>query len=373
VLPASDASPAAPRLTATLTAFYLFDVADAIGLDELPGLLGQPGTRAHLTPKSAAPPHFQYQQPPLTFDRGVAVPARVGDLDVRVRMYDYGVVSLALTRPFTGSWAALFEAGERLVENPALDEQTEACCREVVARIASALTDPRTPFLEEDYVVFAVTALEPHLTSEALLDQYGTEIARLLRAEPQTLSRQERDEVLKNRLSYLADDLVVPTWNTAFVYDTEAGASAALEILEFANSQLLQFRYYDELLDSRLARLYAELQRHRHHYLFGARRYTRSARQVQALAIDVRELLDRTENALKFVGDIYSARLFALAAARLGLERWKGDVRDKLQTLDGIYHFAVEQTNIARGEFLESTIVAILVLELVLFFLGIMK
>ena len=83
-------------------------------------------------------------------------------------------------------------------------------------------------------------------------------------------------------------------------------------------------------------------------------------------------MLDRTENGLKFVGDIYLARLFALAASRLGLDRWKGQVREKLQTLDAIYHFAVEQTGIARGEFLELTIIAILVLELVLFFLGIM-
>ena len=58
--------------------------------------------------------------------------------------------------------------------------------------------------------------------------------------------------MLRNRLSYLADDLVIPTWNAAFVYDTEAGAQAALEIFEFANSQLLEFRYYDELLDAEL-------------------------------------------------------------------------------------------------------------------------
>ena len=36
-----------------------------------------------------------------------------------------------------------------------------------------------------------------------------------------------------------------------------------LEILEFANSQLLEFRYYDELLDGELARIYAELQKPR--------------------------------------------------------------------------------------------------------------
>ena len=85
------------------------------------------------------------------------------------------------------------------------------------------------------------------------------------------------------------------------------------------------------------------------------------------------EITDRTENALKFVGDIYAARVFTLVAARLGLVRWKQSVEEKLETLDDIYRFAVEQVAISRGQFLELTIILILVLELVLFFLGIMK
>ena len=89
--------------------------------------------------------------------------------------------------------------------------------------------------------------------------------------------------------------------------------------------------------------------------------------------IDVNELTDRTENALKLVGDVYAARLLGLAAARLGLDAWKDAVQDKLKTLDDIYRFAVDQTSMDRGEILEAAIVFILVLELVLFFMGIMK
>ena len=71
--------------------------------------------------------------------------------------------------------------------------------------------------------------------------------------------------------------------------------------------------------------------------------------------------------------DVYAARLFGLAAARLGLDQWKANVREKLKTLDDIYRFAVEQTSMARGEILELTIVAILMFELMLFFMGIMR
>jgi hypothetical protein len=179
--------------------------------------------------------------------------------------------------------------------------------------------------------------------------------------------------VLRHRLSYLATDLVVPTWNAAFVYDTEAGARGILEILEFANSQLLEFRYYDRLLDAEMARIYATLEHPGWAQRWLGRRFTRAARQVHSLFIDVNELTDKTENALKIAGDVYAARLFGLAATRLGLDQWKANVREKLQTLDGIYRFAVEQTAMARGELLELMIVLILILELVLFFAGIMR
>ena len=138
------------------------------------------------------------------------------------------------------------------------------------------------------------------------------------------------------------------------------------------NSQLLEFRYYDSLLDRELARIYPQLQKPG--WFSGwSRRYTAAARQVHSLFIEVNELTDRTENALKVVGDVYAARIFVLAAARLGLDQWKASVREKLETLDDIYRFAVEQTSMARGEFLEITVVLILIVELVLFFMGLMR
>jgi hypothetical protein len=240
-------------------------------------------------------------------------------------------------------------------------------------RVHDAMTTSRDALVSEDYLVFAVTDLEDRLSGEALLERHGDNIARLLRGEREPLSRQEREEVLRHRISYLQSDLLVPTWNAAFVYDTESGAQATTEILEFANSQLLEFRYYDGLLDRELASIYAQLQRPGWFKGWRWRRYTRAAQQTHALFIDVNELTDRAENALKVGGDVFTARVLTLAAARLGLDHWKANVRDKLETLDAIYRFAVEQTAMSRGEVLELTIVLILVLELVLFFMGIMR
>ena len=359
--------------SATLTAFYLFDVADDIDVAALRATIGGSAASARLVPKSTAPSYFQYATPPVVVD-GEAL--GIGDIDgfrTRLKFFDYGVVSVALSRPFSGDWADLIAISQTYIENEALEERAEQVCRKVCEGLATAFTEVRSTFLAEDYLVFSVTGLDRPTTAEAMLAAHGADIALVLRGERHPLSEQEQTEVLRNRLSYLADDLVIPTWNAAFIYDTEAGAQAAIEIFEFANSQLLEFRYYDQLLDVRLGRIYAQLQHQRWLDTLMGRRYIRAANDLHALFIDVNEITDKTQNALKMVGDIYAARVFSLTAARLGLDRWKASVEEKLETLDDIYGFAVEQVAIARGHFLELTIILILVFELILFFLGIMN
>jgi hypothetical protein len=354
-----------------VTAFFLYDVAEAIDLHRVRGLIG--GTVTAKPSVKPTPAYVQYQQPPVAVDGDVVGMPQLNGFRVRFKMFDYGVVSVALTTPIPATWPELLARGLEWHDDAKLSADAEASCRRLIDRLRPAMTSPRDRLVTEDYLVFTATDLDDSVSADGLIAAHGADIAQLLRGERDALSAQERDEVLRHRISYLANDLVVPTWNAAFVSDTEAGAQAALEILEFANSQLLEFRYYDGLLDVQLARIYAQLQVERPLNSWFGRRYNRAARQVHALFIDVNELTDKTENALKIAGDIYAARLFALAAARLGLDHWKANVREKLKTLDDIYRFAVEQAAMGRGEMLELTIVLILVFELVLFFMGIMK
>ena len=353
--------------------FYLFDVAETVDLPSIPGLIGAPAVAARLAPKPPTPAYVQYEKPPLSFDGDTVGVPELDGFRVRIRVYDYGVLSLALSRPFAGSWTELLALGQTLIESAELEQRAEQACRAIADRLRLALKGYRDSWLSEDYLVYEINELEQVTSADELVRVRGEEIAIMLRGERQPLSEQEKSTILRHRISYLVDDLVIPTWNAALVYDTLGGAQAALEILEFANSQLLEFRYYDQLLDDQLTSIYARLQRPRWYESWLGSRYTRAARHVHSLLIDINELTDRTENALKFIGDIYAARLFTLVADRLGLERWKANVREKLKTLDDIYRFAVEQSSMSRGQFLESTIVVILILELVLIVMGVMR
>jgi hypothetical protein len=351
-------------------AFYLFDVAQEIDLAALRRRLGARAQTARIDDKGAGPTPLSYVTAPVLCGGDVFGVAELDGFRLRVKFYDYGVVSLSLSQPFTGSWADLVALGQRFIESEPLERHAAETCRRIVEAVRADLSGVRATSISEDYLVFAVTGLEPALAADELVRLHGAEIAQLLRGERQTLSGQETEEVLRHRLSYLADDLVVPSWNAAFIYDTEPAALASMEILEFANSQLLEFRYHDDLLDAELTRIYADLQRPRKPWNMLGRRQTRAVREVQSLIIDVNELTDRMENAVKFVGDIYSARLFNNVATRLGLDRWKRNVDEKLETLDDINRFAVEQTGISQANTLELAIALICAIELWLLFGG---
>jgi hypothetical protein len=353
-----------------VTALFLFDVADAIDLDVLRRQVAATAI-APLSTKPPAPAYLQYAQPPIVIDgAAIGVPDAHG-FRVRFKTFDYGVISVALTRALPASWPDLLESGIGWHDSATLGTDAEALCRQLLERVSTAVSRGRAGFLNEDYLVFTIHPDEECPDSTTLVARHGQTIAQLLRGERATLSEQEREAVLSHRISYYTTDVVIPTWSSALVYDTEEGAHGALEILEFANSQLLEFRYYDQLLDAELARIYASLQQTGGVRTLFGRRYTRAARQVHAFFIDVNELADKTENALKIAGDVYAARLFGLAAARLGLDRWKGNVNDKLKTLDDIYRFAVEYTGMARGEFLELTVVVLILLEILLLAAGV--
>jgi hypothetical protein len=350
----------------TVYVLHAFDVADAIALDDLARALGPAATRAAMYDKAPGATSVRYIQAPVVVDGGAFGCATAGIFRVRFKFYDYGVVSVALARAFETEWPEVVGLGQGVLEDESLAQHAETACRTAVAATRAHMSGVREAFPTEDYVVFAVTAAAPSMDAERLLREHGHDIAQLVRAEREPLSAQEREETLRHRLSYLSCDLVIPAWNAAFVHESESDLPATIEVLEFANAQLLEFRYHDERLELALQRIYADLQHPRWLDRLIGRRHLRATRELHSLFIDVNELTDHLENALKLVGEVYAARLFTLVAARLGLDHWKRNVQDKLNTLNDIYRFAVEQTRVSQGNILELVIVLILIIELVL-------
>src|SRR5947209_14420127 len=88
-------------------------------------------------------------------------------------------------------------------------------------------------------------------------------------------------------------DLAVLGWNAAFVYDSLAGSETTMQLLEYANSQLLEFRHYDDLLTRELARVYDALGKNTS--IIGRWRLPREASRLQTVLLDVTELTERAD------------------------------------------------------------------------------
>jgi hypothetical protein len=199
-----------------------------------------------------------------------------------------------------------------------------------------------------------------------MIAAHGPRIAQVVRGESQQLSAGECAEVLNSQISYYAGDVTVVGWNAAFVYDTPAGAETAIQLLEYANSQLLEFRHYDELLTGILDGVYVSLEKKSS--ILTRWRFARSATRLHAVLLDVEELTERADNAIKFLSDMFAARLYRLAAAKVGVPDYKDLVARKLSTAEELYDYMVDQFNQGRAFFLEITVVVILLIELFFLF-----
>jgi hypothetical protein len=141
-----------------------------------------------------------------------------------------------------------------------------------------------------------------------------------------------------------------------------------MQLLEYANSQLIEFRYYDEMLTRLLADVYRLLERGTG--VLARWRLAREAGRLNTIRLDVRELTERMDNSIKFLSDMYSARVYRLAAAKVGVTDYRRLVDEKLNTAGDLYQFMMDQFQQGRAFVLELMVVVILVIELVFLFKG---
>jgi len=344
-----------------------FDVCEEIRLERLQQIFGARKLE-HPPLKHPAPGYVRYERPPLVEPIEPLVLDSGERLEGKIKYYDYGVVSVVFELPFSGDWDTLIRLGSRWVWDVDFAGHASRIAREKLERAAPALVKPYADWLSEDYFIFHVRQLAGNPTAAELVASDGARLAQIVRGETVQLSEGERNEILQSRISYYTNDLTVIGWNAAFLYDSAAGAETAIQLLEYANSQLLEFRHYDELLTHELESVYAALDKGTG--LLARWRLARAATKLHTVLLDVAELTEHADNAIKFLSDMFSARLYKLAASKVGVPDYKDLVTQKVRTAEELYRFMVDQFNQSRAFFLELTVVVILVIELVWLFRG---
>jgi hypothetical protein len=361
-----------PALRGSVLVLIQFDVCEEIRLDQLRQIIGA-RTQEQPSFKHQAPTYVRYERPPLVEPLEPLLLETGERLDGQIKYYDYGVVSVVYELPISGDWDSLVQMGSRWVWDVDFEKHAARTVRQKLERAAPALvkpylTKPPAEWLSEDYFIFHVREVTGSPSAAALCASEGERIAQIVRGETAQLSEGERNEILQSRISYYPNDLAVIGWNAAFLYDTQAGAETAIQLLEYANSQLLEFRHYDELLTRELESVYAALDKGTG--TLARWRLARAATKLHTVLLDVNELTERADNAIKFLSDMFSARLYKLAATKVGVSDYKDLVNQKLKTAEDLYRFMVDQFNQSRAFALELMVVIILMIELVFLFGG---
>jgi hypothetical protein len=379
--------PSAPRsirVRGAAVLYRLHDIGYEIRLDRALELL------ASSAPERARPSRAEAQAieiltPPLSVSLGpdrLVVGGKPLDAEVSARIFHFGVASLRVrvTAPTEMTWEE-FTAFGNAVQAADSAALFSAHLQALAARIASATERPFLAPLTEDYIMFRVNGLRisggnisrgnisgGNISAADALRH--VDVAPLLLNESRPLSRAAREEMLPHRFSYYADDLAILTWENALVVDPASAEETDVEyVLEFANAQLLELRYYDAILDAELPRIYDRVTEHRAGRYF--RRFTQLLADLQTLVADSTETVERAENALKVTDDVYLARIYTAALEIFRARAWRAGIDRKLAIIRETYEMLNAQAQAVRSELLEATIVLLIVLEIVLALAGV--
>ncbi len=343
---------------------FLYDVAEGIQLDTLCNLIG--AAPAPLQPKHPTPEYVRFEHPPVVEHPEPVVIGTGEQFEAQVKYFDYGVISVALSFQFEADWNELVHLSNRWISASETEQLTKELLRSRLPRASQALFQPYSTQLSEEYYIIqihdAVDDAGHPLQADDIIATSGDKIAQIVRGELMPLSESERNDVMKSSLSYYPHDLLVVGWVAALVYDTPSGAGTTIQLLEYANTQLLEFRHYDEVLTRVLERVYKTLE---HSGSLRRWKMAGEAERLNTLRLDIIELTERIDNAIKFLSDMFYARVYRMAAGRVGVTDYRNLVEEKLRTAGELYDFMMNEFHQARAFILEVIVVAILVIELI--------
>ncbi len=352
-----------------ILALRLFDIAYAIDLARAEQLWARHATdrtsRSRLS--ATQPKSVSFGVPPLA----VALDTILLDLGeeeveavVTARLYDFGTLSLALRVPTRDMAWADFTARMNKVGQATGGGFWEPILVQLRGILREALVKPTPSTVWEDYLIASVRQFDTRILASDI--PRGLDLIPLLSGETRALSEGARADLLRSRYSYYEDDLVILTWDRAFIVEPR-GDNDVADVIEVANAQLLQMRYYDERLDDELPRMYDLVEAARSRWnLVAARRYANLARELTTLVAEVTELTEKVDNALQVTEDVYLARIYATALDLFRVPNFTRAVDRKLAIIRDTYTSLYDEASSIRSTLMEAAILLLIFVELIL-------
>src|SRR3990172_4961821 len=350
--------------------YRLFDVGLEIDLAKIEERV-KAGTRRFKLSRYGYTKALEFANPPVALELAPFSSGYFGSetkVNVLAKAFDFGVLSIAfdIAIPQGTPVAELERVVRELDSDPAVDNKAREYVGGLMESLGPAITGPeiKEDFLE-DYAIIYIEELGDGIKAREFLEQYDP--SRLLLYEARELSRFTRDETLRHSFSYYPEDLIIVHVDNSLIIDP-SGSFDLPDILEFANAQIFELRYYDRLIDKELKWIYGRISSSRGASFLRLREYEKLARRIVRTVTDITEVTERVNNSLKVTEDIYYARIYRTFMTILRSRDWETSIREKLQIIMNTYNMMHDEITGRRTYIVELGIFLLIAIEMVLAF-----
>lgn len=338
--------------------YRIYDINEEINLKSVEQILAPAKPTRRLRLSRVQPKSIHIDNPPVTVDLDYIDITLAGtrySAFVSARIFDLGVVSIILKiqLPDGTSYEELQKASIYLNTT----DQLEAVFLNFLETLKKSLKIEVSPSREhyiEDFIIYFFKTWDS-----------SWDPVPILLGEKEPLSDQVRKETLKNSFSYGLGDLAIITWDSALVYDSE-GSTDIPDLLEFATTQLLELRYYDDILSHELVRMNEAIDLAEKGGWWTRLRYYRNImRNLMKVVIDITETTEKIQNLLTVTEDVFYARVYGSALSIFRTREWTDIIQYKVSLIQRNYSMLSDEVINHRSMLLELAIVALFIFEII--------
>lgn len=338
--------------------FYrIYDIGREVNLDWLEKELAASFVTVRTRLRRVKPKSIIIETPPLMLWMDPVEVERDGrafTFTVVARIYDVGAISLCFVHEGGDADGAALEdtallfAGQEGVSDlfPGYLETLGEILR---PHIKDFSLDPD---FFEDYTVHVTDRLDDAIDPVVILTGERTKI-----------SPQMREEILKNTQSYTVEDRAILSWDAALLCNPEYPADI-IDLIEYANVQVLELRYYDRELTRQMEKMYDDIAlADRLPWFRRTRHYHGIMADLMETNAEFSEIIEKIDNLIKVTEDVYYARVYATVLKVIRSNQWSESVSRKIEVIRENYSMLSDEVRIQHSHFLEWVIIVLIALE----------
>lgn len=345
--------------------YRLFDIGMEVDLNKAIKILEKEKDVHHYQIKGARQSFFIREMPiVISWESGISkVLGKNFEIGHIIKIWSFGSVSIQtiLKLPPNTSIKEIIALAQYFENDQEFHQYLYQITKELFGIIQDSINKPNIWEHFEDYIIYVFQEY-----SGEIFDKQGNisdDLVSMIFVEKiMNFSDQRKEEVAKHFIQYSTNDYAIIHWNSSLIIDNQDFADMA-NIVEYALSQLLQLRYYDNLLDTQLSTLYQQIE----HFKPGifSNPYIQMSNTAAQQYIELSEIIDKVGNAFKTTGDFYLATIYRSCTQKFYINDWKNSVSGKLKNLAEVAKLFHGEINDKRGQIMEIIIILLITIEVI--------